>query len=173
MFFRIFCIMIFPLGLAGQLEENPYLDKVSDIDVIIESLYSVISGDAGVKRDWKLFRYLFTKEGKLIPLRRDKEGIVTASYLSPEDYISNSGHWLEENGFIEKEIHRVTENFGALTHVFSTYEAYRSSLEEEPFIRGINSIQLMYDGLRYWIVNISWEAESEVNKLPEKYLGEH
>jgi len=173
MFFRIFCIMILPLGLAGQLKENPYLDKVSDIDVTIESLYSVISGDAGVKRDWNLFRYLFTEEGKLIPLRRDKEGKVTASYLSPEEYISNSGPWLEENGFIEKEIHRVTENFGALTHVFSTYEAYKSSEDKEPFMRGINSIQLMYNGTRFWIVNISWEAESETNRLPEKYLGEH
>jgi hypothetical protein len=164
--------LVLPFGLLGQSEESPYTDKVRDIDVTIETLYNVISGDAGVKRDWDLFRYLFTSDAKLIPIRKNKEGKSVASYLSPDDYISNSGSWLVENGFIEKEIFRVTENFGSLTHVFSTYEAYKSSKDAKPFMRGINSIQIMYDGDRYWIVNISWEAESKDNLLPDKYIGE-
>jgi hypothetical protein len=39
-----------------------------------------------------------------------------------------------------------------------------------PFARGINSIQLMNDGKRWWIINIYWMQESEENPIPEKYL---
>jgi hypothetical protein len=37
-------------------------------------------------------------------------------------------------------------------------------------MRGINSIQLLNDGKRWWIVNIYWMQESEANPIPDKYL---
>lgn len=75
----------------------------------------------------------------------------------------------EKEGFFEKEIARRTESFGQIAHVFSTYEARHSPDDEKPFLRGINSIQLMSDGKRWWIVTIFWQAEDEKNPLPEKY----
>ncbi|GIV37270.1 MAG: hypothetical protein KatS3mg032_1649 [Cyclobacteriaceae bacterium] len=47
--------------------------------------------------------------------------------------------------FYERELHRVTEQFGTITHVFSTYET-RESENGPATNRGINSIQLFYDG---------------------------
>ena len=77
---------------------------------------------------------------------------------------------LEEQGVFEKEIARRTETFGNIAHVFSTYEVRRKAEDKEPFIRGINSIQLMNDGKRWWIVTVFWEAERPDNPLPKKYL---
>jgi hypothetical protein len=57
-----------------------------------------------------------------------------------------------------------------MTQVFSTYESYRSEADEEPFARGINSIQLLNDGSRWWIINIYWTAESKNNPIPVEYL---
>ena len=151
-------------------EKLGYVDKVATLDATIETLYSVISGDAGVKRDWDLFRYLFTEDAKLIPIQVNKQGEIKSRYLSPEKYIELSGAYIEENGFIEKEIYRVTESFGALTQVFTTYEAFKSSKDTEAFLRGINSVQLFNDGTRWWIINISWYAETEQEPLPAKYL---
>jgi hypothetical protein len=37
-------------------------------------------------------------------------------------------------------------------------------------MRGINSIQLFYEGSRWWIVNIFWQQESAEDSIPEKYL---
>jgi len=37
-------------------------------------------------------------------------------------------------------------------------------------MRGINSIQLMHDGRRWWVVSIFWEPESPPTPIPEKYL---
>lgn len=149
---------------------NDYMDKVQTLDRTIETLYAVISGEAGEKRDWELFRFLFTADAQLIPSSPNPEGKIDYRAMNTEGYIERSGAWLEENGFFEKEIYRVTETFGSLTHIYSTYESYRSASDEEPFARGINSIQLMNDGDRWWIVNIYWLAETDETPIPKRYL---
>ena len=75
-----------------------------------------------------------------------------------------------DNGFYEVELHRDVEQFGNIAHVFSTYESYRSKDDTEPFMRGINSIQMLYDGKRWWIINVYWMQESEEHPIPQKYL---
>ena len=37
-------------------------------------------------------------------------------------------------------------------------------------MRGINSIQMMHDGARWWIVNIFWDGEREGSPIPARYL---
>ena len=108
------------------------------IDETINTLYSVISGDKGVERDWDLFKSLFHPDAKLITSGPSQDGDFQAVYLSPDDYINRSGKWLYENGFHEREIHRVNDMFGNIAHIFSTYEAFRESSDEIPFMRGIN-----------------------------------
>ena len=87
-----------------------------------------------------------------------------------EDYITNSGPFLEKEGFFETEIGKKTEQFGNIVHVFSTYESKRTQKDENPFMRGINSFQLWYDGKRWWVITILWQNESQDTPLPEKYI---
>jgi hypothetical protein len=53
---------------------------------------------------------------------------------------------LKENGFYEKEIGRRTEQLGNIAHDWSIYESRHNENDPEPFMRGINSIQLFNDG---------------------------
>ena len=92
-------------------------------------------------------------------------------HMTPKEYVEQSGPYLVKNGFFEIKINRKEEHFGSLTHVWSTYESRHSKSDEKPFARGINSIQLMNDGNRWWIVNIYWTAETENNPIPAKYLN--
>jgi hypothetical protein len=147
-----------------------YSNKVNSLDTIIETLYGVISGEKNEERNWELFRYLFKPEAKLIPSGMNKNGVFEVRYMTPENYIDSAGKWLMENGFYEKEIYRKTETFGNITHIFSTYESFKSTTDTKPFMRGINSIQLLNDGNRWWIVNIYWTQESEDNPIPARYL---
>jgi hypothetical protein len=164
----LICFTVFS-GQA-QTSENDYLSKCQNLDSTLETLYGVISGEKGEARNWDLFSYLFKPEAKLIPSGKNKEGTYELRYMSPQDYIDQSGDWLVENGFFEKEIHRTVNTFGNITQVFSTYESFRSETDEVPFMRGINSIQLLNDGNRWWIVNIYWTQESEENPIPIEYL---
>ena len=150
--------------------QGKYLSKVQTLDSTLETLYAVISGEKGQERDWELFKYLFHDDAKLIPSRKNSEGKVIARFMSVDDYINGSGKWLVENGFHEIEISRKVDTFGNITQVFSTYEAKRSKNDETPFMRGINSIQLLYDGNRWWIINIYWTQESPINLIPKQYL---
>ncbi len=165
----LLCFIAF--SAKAQISENDYLTKCQSLDSTLETLYGVISGEKGEARNWDLFNYLFKPNAKLIPSGKNKEGTYGLRYMSPQDYIDQSGNWLIENGFFEKEIHRTVNTFGNITQVFSTYESFRSEKDEVPFMRGINSIQLLNDGNRWWIVNIYWTQESEENPIPTEYLS--
>jgi hypothetical protein len=147
--------------------------EFSTIDAIITAAYNVISGPAGKKRDWDRERSLFLPGARLIPTatvpgRNDVE--LTPLILDVDGYIERVEPIFAENGFYETEIARRTEQFGQIAHVWSTYESRHHPDDPEPFMRGINSIQLFHDGSRWWIVNIYWQHESSENPLPEKYL---
>jgi hypothetical protein len=92
--------------------------------------------------------------------------------LDIDGFIARVEPFFEENGFYEKEIARHTEQFGNIAHVWSIYESRHNEDDPEPFMRGINSIQLFNDGKRWWIVNIYWQQENAENRIPAKYLKE-
>lgn len=143
---------------------------VETVDAIVHSLYDVISGPAGEKRNWDRMRTLFIPEARMIATGKAKDGSMRKKVMTIEDYMNSSGPFLEKDGFFETEISRTTETFGNIVHVFSTYDSKHKKEEEKPFMRGINSIQLWHDGSRWWIVTVFWQAESPDNPLPEKYL---
>jgi hypothetical protein len=144
---------------------------VRSVESIVAALYDVISGDAGVKRDWNRFRSLFYPGARMIPTRVDaktKGGV--ALIATPEIYIQNNQQFLEGEGFHERELHRHVDRFGSMAQVFSVYEARNKLSDEKPLVRGINSIQLLNDGKRWWVMTIAWHPESEGNPLPAEYL---
>jgi hypothetical protein len=149
---------------------NPaYAADVASADAILAALYAVISGDAGEARDWDRFRNLFHSSARLMPTgTRDGVGVLTP--LTPQDYVDRAGPNLVRDGFHEREIARRTETFGAVTHVWSTYEARRAQTDAQPFLRGINSIQLFNDGTRWWVVSVYWQAETPTLPIPAEYL---
>ena len=142
---------------------------VASIDAILGALYEAISGPAG-PRDWQRFRSLFAPGARLIPSRPKQDGGAEALVLDVEGYITRSDNFFRQNGFFEKELTRTTEQFGNVAHAFSTYASYRSAADTAPFTRGINSIQLLKDGARWWVVSIFWEAERPGLTIPAPYL---
>ena len=136
---------------------------VSSLDSILFTLYDVISGEKGEARDWELLKFLFKPDAKLIPSGKDQAGVYRVRYMTPQDYIDASGKWLVENGFYEEEINRKVEQFGNIAHVFSTYQCFHSKTDTEPFMRGINSIQLLNEGDRWRVINIFWQQRKLVS----------
>jgi hypothetical protein len=150
---------------------NP--SDIESIDAIIAAAYDVISGPAGKKRDWNRQRSLFFPGARLIPTatvagRNDVD--LAPLILDVEGYIARVEPLFQKEGFYEKEVARRVEQFGHIAHVWSTYESRHDPNDAEPFMRGINSIQLFNDGSRWWILSIYWQHESAQHALPEKYL---
>ncbi len=77
--------------------------------------------------------------------------------LSTEDFIQRVEPIFAVEDFWERETSRQTETLGHFAHVLSFYESLRSP-DGPPFERSVNSIQLLNDGLRWWIVNVMWNT---------------
>jgi hypothetical protein len=150
-------------------EANPA--DVASIDAIITAAYDSISGPAGEKRNWERERSLYYPGARLIPTAKAGENEDLApQILDVDGFIARVESFFAEHGFYEKEIARRTEQFGHIAHVWSTYESRHNADDPEPFMRGINSIQLFHDGNRWWIVTIYWQQESSVDPIPKKYF---
>jgi len=146
-------------------------NDVASIDAIIAAAYDAISGPAGKKRDWDRERSLYYRGARLIPTAKPGvTGSLAPQILDLDGFIARVEPYFAEHGFVEKEIARHTEQFGHIAHVWSTYESRHDEEDPEPFMRGINSIQLFHDGERWWILNIYWQQESLMDPIPEKYL---
>jgi hypothetical protein len=155
------------LDPAPRPEAKPA--DVASVDAIVAALYDVISGPAGQKRDWDRMRSLFHPEAKLVPVVKTKDGL-RARHLKVEDYVTRSGPMLEKNGFFEQEIARKVETFGDFAHVWSTYESRRSKEDPTPFMRGINSMQLVREQGRWFVLQVLWEQEADAGPIPAQYL---
>lgn len=174
---QIYPILMSPVEpsvlVPPRLRERPEADPADVVspESIVRSTYEAISFPEGKKPDWDRLQSLFLPQSKLIPTGRSN-GTSRIDFRSVEDHFK--GGILERfsnQQFVEYEIHSVTERFGDIAHVFSTYESIVKTGDSEPVNRGINSFQLWYDGNRWWIVNILWHSEREGLSIPERYAG--
>lgn len=143
---------------------------VKSLDAIVAAVYDVISGPPG-ERDWNRFNSLFAKDARLIAVRTPKDGgKPSLAVMTPGGYAEHAGGYFKQHGFFEHELSRKTDSFGAMTHIYTTYES-RETKDGKPIDRGINSMEFFFDGERWWCVEIYWDAERPGNPIPEKYLG--
>ena len=169
-FFVVLLLAFNSMAQTTEIKEANPAD-VASIDAIMKAVYDVISGAAGEKRDWDRFRTLFHKDARMIPSGKNPQtGVFGARAYTPEEYIKRSEPVFAKDGFYERETARRTEIYGNIAHIFSTYEAFRTLSDKKPFLRGINSFQLMNDGKRWWVMTIFWQAETPDNPIPKKYL---
>lgn len=149
-----------------QPAANP--DDVKSIDAIVHALYDVISGPPG-PRNWERFHSLFATDARLMFNGKTKDGKIVLRTMTPQSYQERAGSFFLKEGFFETGIANKVDEFGTIAHVFSTYES-RHEKDAKPFARGINSIQLVNDGQRWYVVTILWDEERPENPIPEKYL---
>lgn len=146
-------------------QANP--DDVKSPQAIIAALSDAISGDAGQPRNWDRFRSLFVPgAGRLVVTRVPKAGPVDLTVLPMEDYIARSGGGAPQS-FFEIPIAYDVQSFGRMTHVYESYGLHHTR-DDKPYVRGINSFELLSDGTRYYILQVYWDTERPDNPLPAK-----
>jgi hypothetical protein len=142
-------------------------EDVATIDGMIKAFYDVISGPAGQPREWARDRTLYTPDVRFISMDV-RDGKPHATIMSHQQFVDRSDQGLVTAGFFEEEIHRVTRKFGNTTHVFSTYVMKDGNGRK--IGRGVNSIQLFWDGDRWWISGVAWDDERPDNPIPPDLL---
>lgn len=144
---------------------------VASADAIIAALYDVISGEAGAARDWDRFQSLFVPGATLGGVGRGPDGRPRLRPVSPADYIARNSSHFAAQPFYEREIGRRVDGFGPVVNVLSAFQIANAPGAAEALQRGVNAIQLMNDGQRWWVVSVIWTGETAETPIPADLLA--
>jgi len=147
----------------------------ASVDAIVSALYASVSHGPDASPDFDRMRGIFLYVGMFVPPKRAGEDFTVMDVDAfAERYQKGVAARKEKGtpaaGFFEREISRRTDCFGNVCQIFSTYESRHAPADAKPFERGINSIQLLRDGSRWWIASVIWDAERGENPIPADYL---
>jgi len=158
----------FPSCAQDEALTYPLEEDVTTINGIIKAYYEVVSGPAGQPREVERDKSLHHPDARVSITGVDEDGVPYIRLMTLDEYhriAAESGN----PAFFEEEISRITQSFGNITHVWSTY-AWRSEAMGPVKGRGINSIQLYFDGDRWWITSWIYDSERRDLPLPAEYL---
>jgi len=152
------------ISALERLVPAPHPDDVRSIESLVAALYDTISGPIG-DRDWDRLRSLMLPTAHLTASIIDEHGQHVLRSRSVEEYIARAREVFATEAFYERSLTVHVQHYGNIAHAYSSYA---SSHERggQPFQRGINSLQLVYDGQRWWLASIIWDVERPGNLLP-------
>jgi len=146
----------------------PRAADVATVDGVVKAYYDVITGPAGQPRQWSRDRSLYIPDLRFVATGL-AQGRPYAHVMTHQDFVDGSDSSFVHEGFFEREIHRVTQAYGNIVQVFSTYEEHRTA--DGPVVgRGINALQLFWDGTRWWVASAIWFDEDEAHPIPAAFL---
>ncbi|HEY1253093.1 MAG TPA: hypothetical protein VGH97_18070 [Thermoanaerobaculia bacterium] len=169
--------LLLAASLAAQGKPGaaaPGAADAASIDSILAALYGSVSHGPDAEPDWNRLRAITLPVGMFIPPKKPSEDIFTVLDVDAfQERVRKGAAAMKAKGestaFNEREVSRHTDCFGNVCQIFSTYEARRAASDEKPFVRGINSIQLLKDGSRWWIASVVWDTEREGNPIPADF----
>ncbi|HEX3384851.1 MAG TPA: hypothetical protein VHS53_06675 [Mucilaginibacter sp.] len=136
-------------------QQHQVLDKFGDdvgtLDGIIKAYYDVVSVKKGEKVSYERDSLLHIADVRVGSAGIDAKGHPVLHYTTLLQYHKESDAYMEKNGFYERETARQVLNIRNIYHVWSSY-LERNEPGGRIIGQGINSIELYYDGNRFWIL---------------------
>jgi len=157
------CLTIFLTASMSSLAQEKTDASVKSINGIIAELLDQITIEKGEKMDTMAIRNLFHPSA--IFTVADS---THAETVSLDDFLTLLKDPYYEEGYLEKEIHKVVDEYNGIAQVFQTFYGKDSEGFEE---KGINSYQLTHYSGRWWIVSLLWTIASKSSGIPAKYGG--
>lgn len=146
-------------------------EDVSSPEAIVKADYDCISGGVGVARQWARDLSLYYPGARsFMPHKDAKNGGLTIWTPTEREFAEQTDASFVKDGFIEHEIAHKIYRFGNVATVFSSYEG-KFANSDKIDSRGVNIYQVVFDGKRWWITSVSWDAEKDVNEIPPELKG--
>ncbi|WP_281614923.1 hypothetical protein [Flammeovirga sp. SubArs3] len=158
-------LSLFLIALQWSVHSSAQ-SNLQTIDGVMTELLTQISLKKGDKMDTAAVRNLFIPTAQLTILMNETDSAY-AETVTLNDFLELITDPYYEEGYSEKEIYRVIDQYNGMAQVFQSFKAKDSEGESG---RGITSYQLVQMENRWWIVNILWTNEVEGMPLPKKYL---
>jgi len=137
----------------------PRPQDVSTIDGIVNAFYEIVNVAPGQPRQWDRDHTLYAPWVHFVAHMPERVIMTHQEFVDRFDGVVKTG-------FIEKEIKRTVTRFGNVAQVASTYE----TVTGDHHSRGVNLLQLYYDGNRWWIEGSVWQDETSDLPIPKELL---
>ena len=133
---------------------------------LIKAIDDAVSGPGN--KDRTCLRQVLTPDARLIPVGKGKDGQWSPHILTVDDWITRVAK-RGNDAFFEHQVKYTVDQYGHIAHLWSTYEI-RETPDGKATMRGINSIQAVFNGSEWKINEILWQAETPDETIPSKYL---
>jgi hypothetical protein len=144
-------------------------DDVSSVDGLMRAFYAVVNVRPDGQRLWARDRTLYSPWVRFVATSMSAKGATEVEVWNHQQLVDASEP-LVQRGFSEIEIHRNTRRYGNIAHVDSTYETMLESANGPQRSRGVNSIELYFDGQRWWVASVMWMSEAAGHPIPASLL---
>ena len=148
--------------------QYPLAADVQSLDGVIRAFYEVVSTPAGARPNRERDASLHAPGAQIRLSRPNPDGRPALQVMTLAELYERMGG-VRKQAFYEREIQRQTQRFGSIAHVWSTYLTSNTPAGA-PVDRGISSIQLYFDGSRWWITGWTDEGERPGNPIPSEFL---
>ena len=125
------------------------------LDALITAMYDTVS-DAREGLDMELERQIFTPDARLIRTGLNEDGTPWRKVMTIDDFEADTRDFLASTDFYEYETARTVIDCTPFAYVLSEYEAKTDLESDELYLSGVNSIQCLFDGTRWWIHTMMW-----------------
>ena len=148
---------------AADNENVRPVEEFSSLDPLIEAMYRSVSGpERGL--DMALQSRVFAPDARLIRCGVSEDGQPWRQDMSLEDYEEDTRDFLQSTDFYEYETSREVMHCRPFAYVLSRYEAKNDLESQELLLSGVNSIQCLFDGQRWWVRQLTWNHLVDENR---------
>ena len=159
---------------GAAAEEQAAGPDVSTVDGVVAALYQAVSFAPGSEPDWATLRTLLLPNAVIAqPVRASDE----VELLSVDAFIGRfkedlATFKMRDTGFWETVARVETTTFGRIAQSFVVFEPRTDPSSAEPAGRGVDSIELIRTGGRWWIAAITTEHERPGRAIPTTFEAE-
>jgi hypothetical protein len=161
--------MVSSAPASGQEASVPIQSAAQTPAGLIEALYGMVSFGPGPEPDWEMFRDVFLENALIVfsPSRTQpmRPMSVDGFIQDWKDFFRDAE--LEDKGFYETIAAMEVTEFGGLAHAFVIFQPRVGSAEPSRPVRGLDSIELAWDGERWWIASITTDFEGPGKVIPD------
>lgn len=167
-YFLAMLFVSFSFAITAQNKKIPHEEAVKTIDGTLTRMLQLVSVEKGNKIDTKSLKKLFLANATFSVRATDENYPNPFETVNLEDFLESLNDSYYEQGYEEKEIGKVVNEFNGIANVFQSFIGHDSEGNNE---KGMNSYQLVYLKDRWWIANMVWTMEADEVKIPKKYLS--
>lgn len=163
-FFAVALAVMSATPLVAQA--SPSCPSTTTLPDLIKAVDDAVSGPGN--KDRTCMKQLFMPDARLIPVGKGQDGKWAPHILTLDDWITRVAQ-RGDKVFYERQVKYSVDEYGHIAHLWSTYEV-RDTPDGKATVRGINSMQAVYDGAQWKLIEILWQAETPDQPLPAKFL---